>query len=197
MPKTVALLLAVTALAGAACHHEAKPANAQTKTEVLTFERPGTPAVPPQPAGGVQVGDAMPAFEAELLDGSKFDVAGEKGNVVLLNLWATWCGPCRFEIPELEAMHKKHSADGFKVVGVSLDESGVDAVKDFVKEHDMTYPIALDPEGHLASIFRTNVIPTTVLIDRSGTVVWKRFGVVETTDKTLLDALQKALAAKG
>jgi peroxiredoxin len=202
MPKTVALLLVVTAIAGAACHRETKKATVTTTT--MNATRGGStdtapqasPGIPPQPAGGINVGDAMPAFEASLLDGAKFDVANEKGNVVLLNLWATWCGPCRHEIPELEQMHKQHAGDGFKVVGVSLDEGGVEPVKEFVTQHDMTYPIVLDPEGKLASIFQTNVIPTTVLIDRSGTIVWKKYGMIEANDASLQDELKKALAAK-
>jgi len=137
----------------------------------------------------------MPAYNAELLDGSSFNVGNERGNVVLLNLWATWCGPCRFEIPELEKLHKEYAAQGFKVVGVSLDESGKEAVQQFVDENAMTYPIALDPEGRLANVFQTTVIPTTVLIDRSGNIVWKKLGPVQLNDE-LKQALDKALAEK-
>jgi peroxiredoxin len=202
MPRTIALLLVVTAIAGAACHRETKKATVTTTTMssahgMSTDTAPRVPAgVPPQAASGINVGDAMPAFEAPLLDGAKFDVANEKGNVVLLNLWATWCGPCREEIPELEQMHKQHSGDGFKVVGISLDEGEVDAVKEFVRTHGMTYPIALDPEGKLTGVFQTGVIPTTVLIDRNGTIAWKKYGMIERNDSTLQAALKKALAEK-
>jgi peroxiredoxin len=202
MPRTIALLLVVTAIAGAACHRETKKATVTTTTMssaygMSTDTAPRVPAgVPPQAASGINVGDAMPAFEAPLLDGAKFDVANEKGNVVLLNLWATWCAPCRDEIPELEQLHKQHSGDGFKVVGISLDEGEVDAVKEFVRTHGMTYPIALDPEGKLTGVFQTGVIPTTVLIDRNGTIAWKKYGMIEPNDSTLQAALKKALAEK-
>ena len=85
----------------------------------------------------------MPAYSTETLDGKHFDVAAERGNVVLLNLWATWCVPCRYEIPELQALHNRYASRGFKVIGVSLDESGADTVKQFVSEEKITYPIAL------------------------------------------------------
>ncbi|MCU1229246.1 MAG: alkyl hydroperoxide reductase/Thiol specific antioxidant/Mal allergen [Acidobacteria bacterium] len=202
MPRTIALLLVVTAIAGAACHRETKKPSVTTTTMSSAYgmspdTAPRVPAgVPPQAANGINVGDAMPAFEAPLLDGAKFDVAKEKGNVVLLNLWATWCGPCREEIPELEQMHKQHSGDGFKVVGISLDEGELDAVKEFVRTHGMTYPIALDPEGKLTGVFQTGVIPTTVLIDRNGTIAWKKYGMIERNDSTLQAALKKALAEK-
>ncbi|HKO01560.1 MAG TPA: TlpA disulfide reductase family protein [Thermoanaerobaculia bacterium] len=204
MHSKVALLLAVTAIFAAACNRETKKNEVVTTTtnaargtgETTTPATQSSTATSPQPASGVEVGDAMPAYTAPLLDGSELDIAKQKGSVVLLNLWATWCGPCRYEIPELEKMHNAHAKDGFKVVGVSLDEGGVDGVKEFVTKHEMTYPIALDPESHLTTLFRTSVIPTTVLIDRGGKIVWKKYGMIEAGDKTLEAALQKALAAK-
>jgi thiol-disulfide isomerase/thioredoxin len=117
----------------------------------------------------------------------------ERGNVVLLNVWATWCGPCRFEIPALDRLHKKYAAKGFKVVGVSIDEGEVAPVKQFVSEHEMHYPIVLDPQGKLASLFQTTVIPTSVLIDRKGKVVWKKYGVIEENEAQLLRAIEKSL----
>src|SRR5262249_17263539 len=76
-------------------------------------------------AVGTEVGNRMPAYQSTYLDGTAFDVAAQKDSVVLLNAWATWCGPCRFETPELERLHQKYSARGFKVVGVSVDDTGV------------------------------------------------------------------------
>src|SRR5437870_3915146 len=71
--------------------------------------------------GETSVGSTMPSYHAQSLDGTEFDLSSEKGNVILLNLWATWCKPCRFEIPELEKMHNDYAARGLKVIGVSLD----------------------------------------------------------------------------
>lgn len=144
----------------------------------------------------IVVGGKLPAYEAELLDGGSIDLAGERGKVVLLNVWATWCGPCRFEIPDLETLHKTNSANGFEVLGVSVDESGADAVREFVKAQKMTYPIALDAEGKITNLLQTTVLPTSVLLDRSGTIVWKHFGLVSVSDPAFRKALSDALAQK-
>jgi thiol-disulfide isomerase/thioredoxin len=155
------------------------------------------PARESQPAAqAAEVGQAMPPYTTALLDGKKFDIAAERGNVVFLNLWATWCGPCRYEIPELESMHQKYASRGLKLVGISLDDTGVDGVKQFVSQHSMTYPVAYDPEGKIATIFQSSVLPTSVIVDRSGHIVWKKFGAVSMDDPALTAALTKALDAK-
>jgi len=191
----------------AACQRETRKAvapshsNAKIGTTTTTAAPAATTATeaPPQTAAtdqSTEIGAPMPAYTAKMLDGSTFDVAKEKGNVVFLNLWATWCGPCRYEIPALQAMHDKHHGDGFKVVGISLDENGADPVKQFVSEKKMTYPIAIDADGNLASLFHTTVIPTSVLIDRQGRIVWKKYGAIIGEEKSLDGALEKALAGK-
>ena len=204
-------LLPILLLAFVACQqHETKtktPArgDAQPTATATTTAAPQQPEAttttqePPQTAAtdaSTEVGAAMPAYQAKMLDGSTFDIGKEKGNVVFLNLWATWCGPCRYEIPALQAMHDKYHGDGFKVIGISLDESGSDAVKAFAAEKKMTYPIAIDADGNLASLFHTTVIPTSVLIDREGRIVWKKYGAIIGEEKSLDGALQKALAEK-
>jgi len=170
-----------------------KPA-AQTQTQTATTATTQTSSSAATTTA--DVGQAMPAYSTDLLDGKKFDIAAERGNVVFLNLWATWCGPCRYEIPELQSLHQKYAARGFKVVGISLDDTGVGGVKQFVSQHSMTYPVAYDPEGKIAAIFESSVLPTSVIVDRSGQIVWKKFGAVSMDDPTLKDALTKALDAK-
>lgn len=157
-------------------------------------EKRGATATPPvATATGTDVGATMPEYSAMWLDGSKFDLASRRQKVVLLNLWATWCGPCRSEIPELEQLHNQLQAKGFEVIGVSVDESGVESVKQFVAEQKMTYPVVLDPEGKLANVLQTSVLPTTVLLDRGGRVVWKHYGPILPKDPELAEAIQKAL----
>ena len=149
------------------------------------------PATQSQPELGV--GATMPAYTAALLDGGSFDVAAERGKVVLINVWATWCGPCRYEIPALEKLHQKYESRGFKVVGVSIDEGELQPVKQFVSEHDMRYPIAHDPDGKVANMFQTEVIPTSVLIDRKGKIVWEKRGAIEENEEPLTKAIENAL----
>jgi peroxiredoxin len=142
---------------------------------------------------GIEVGTHLPDYSAMNLDGSKFELASRRGKVVLLNVWATWCGPCRFEIPELQRIHDQFASRGFEVVGVSVDESGVEPVKQFVDEQKMRYPIALDPQGQLATTLQTSVLPTSVLLDRTGKIVWKKYGAIFENDPELERAIKKAL----
>ena len=167
-------------------------------------EKPAAPAKPaatktqapaPEPSSAsANVGDAMPAYTAKTLTGAPYELASEKGSVVLVNVWATWCGPCRFEIPELQKMHDEYGKRGFKVVGVSVDEGEAKEVQQFVTEKKMTYPVVLDPEGRIANLLSTTVLPTSVLLDRHGKIVWREIGAIPGNDPTLKKALDAALA---
>jgi thiol-disulfide isomerase/thioredoxin len=153
------------------------------------------PKPPETKSASTNVGDAMPPYAAKTLEGAPFDLAAEKGKVVLVNVWATWCGPCRFEIPELQKMHDQYAARGFKVIGVSVDEGDAAGVKQFVADQKMTYPIVLDPEGRIANLLQTMVLPTSVLVDRSGKIVWRQVGALSPGDAKLTKAIDAALGA--
>ena len=145
-----------------------------------------------------EVGDKMPAYSSTDLDGKPFDLASERQSVVFLNVWATWCGPCRFEIPQLHALQEKYGSRGFKVIGVSVDETGADTVKQFVRDERISYPIVLDPEGKVANVLQTTVLPTSVIVDRSGTIVWRRVGAVSPNElKDVHAIINRALSASG
>jgi cytochrome c biogenesis protein CcmG, thiol:disulfide interchange protein DsbE len=186
--KNLALLLSLTVVFALSCK---RGEQAATGTAASGSKRGAS--APPATATGTEVGSTMPEYSALWLDGSKFELAARRENVVLLNVWATWCGPCRAEIPELQILHDRYKAQKFEVVGVSVDESGPEAVKEFVDEQKMTYPIALDAEGELANLLQTSVLPTTVLVDRSGKIVWKRFGLITKDDQELKKAIEAAL----
>jgi thiol-disulfide isomerase/thioredoxin len=140
----------------------------------------------PKPAAAAKpsadTGSAMPAYKTTTLDGKPFDLAAEKGGVVFLNVWATWCNPCRAEIPELKKLHDKYRERGFKVVGISIEESSIDDVKAFVKEQKIEYPIAYDADDTIANLLQTTVLPTSVILDKKGTIVWKHVGAVNPND---------------
>ena len=142
---------------------------------------------------GVDVGQMMPEYSATWLDGSKFNLASKRNKVVLLNVWATWCGPCRVEIPELQKLHNELAPKGFEVIGVSVDEGDPGPVREFVQEQKVTYPIALDPEGRLGGVLQTGILPTSVLLDRTGKIVWKQYGMILPGDEELMKAIEKAL----
>ena len=183
MKKALLILIAVAL----ACSRESTP---PAKKPVRQRTRRAEQA-PPAPS--TDVGATMPAYQAVTLDGKPFDLAAERKHVVFLNVWATWCGPCRFEIPELEKMHAKYAPRGFEVVGVSVDEEGAAAVKPFVKDQPISYPIVLDAPGKIANVLQTTVLPTSVVIDRNGKIVWRRIGALMGPDATLDAAIEKAL----
>ena len=168
-------------IAALACHRGERAAAPRAAT-ATTAERPS--------AG---VGDRMPPYAAKLLDGAPYELASEKGNVVLVNVWATWCLPCRAEIPELQKLHDEYAKRGFKVVGISVDEGDVAEVKKFVAEQKMTYPVGLDPDGRIANLLQTMVLPTSVLVDRNGTIVWRHTGALAPSDVKLTSAIVAAL----
>jgi peroxiredoxin/YHS domain-containing protein len=113
-----------------------------------------------------------PAFDLKDLAGEPITNASLEGTVVLLDFWATWCVPCKKSMPELQALHDKYAARGFRVVGISIDEGGASKVKKYVKSKKLTYPIAVDSEKSPAwEAFRVKAVPAAFLIDRAGRVV--------------------------
>jgi len=203
MKSTLATLCALLFAAACAKHeptslNPAKPQTTGTTTSTATTMSKTAKEEPPAEltAARTDVGDPMPPYTAAYLDGKPLNLAAEKGNVVFLNVWATWCGPCRFETPELQALHNQYAANGFKVIGVSVDEGETEAVKTFVKEQKITYPIAIDPEGRIANLVQTTVLPTSLLLDRSGRIVWRQIGAIMPNDAKLKAAVDKAVAEK-
>ena len=193
MRSGVRILVVVAVALSIACggRREAT-APAAVSPETTRTAKPAAPATETTaPTGEAVVGSIMPEYSASTFEGKRFDLAGERGKVVLLNLWATWCGPCRYEIPELQKLHDANASRGFEVIGVSLDDGGADMVRQFATEHKMTYPVLLDPGGKLANIFQTSVVPTTVLIDRNRRIVWKQLGAI--TEADVKSAVEKAI----
>ncbi len=112
-----------------------------------------------------------PAPELTLTDltGSETSLADYQGQVVLVNLWATWCPPCKAELPILQAYYEKHAKEGFVIIGIEDGEPS-DDVAAFIKTRDLTYPIWIDQEGKTEIAFMTFTLPSSYVIDRTGTV---------------------------
>lgn len=147
-------------------------------------------------ARAADVGATAPAYAATTLAGDSASLAALRGRAVLLNVWATWCHPCREEIPVLQALHERHAGDGLEVVGVSIDVSSERAaVGEFVQEFAMTYPVWLDPEGRVTNAFPAVGVPATFLIDREGTVRWRKIGPIAENDTSLARVLDEVLTA--
>jgi peroxiredoxin len=153
------------------------------------------PACAEVESGRVEVGRPAPDYSAMNLEGDSVHLAALAGNVVLLNVWATWCLPCREEMPALQELYERHSAEGFDVVGVSVDGRGDrPAIRRFVEDYELTFTIWHDPDDVVMNRFRVIGVPATYLIDRDGVLRWRHMGPVTADDPTLLAALEEALA---
>jgi peroxiredoxin len=112
---------------------------------------------------------AAPELELNDLNGAARALADYRGQVVLVNNWATWCPPCRAEMPTLQAYYQKHQAQGFVLVAVEAGEPA-DEVTRFVEEYGLTFPVWLDPHSLALDAFRNDTLPSSYVIDRAGVV---------------------------
>ena len=138
----------------------------------------------------------VPAYATVSLDGDSVSLAGQKGTVVLLNIWATWCHPCRDEIPELRAIHGRYRDRGLELIGISVDTDGTDdAIRTFMKDFQMTFPIWRDPEERISTQFLVVGVPATFLIDREGILRWRKTGPIAPNDTSLTSAIERAVGS--
>ena len=142
----------------------------------------------------VEIGAPAPGYSTVSLDGDSVSLAAHRGKVVLLNVWATWCHPCRDEIPELQAIHVKYQPRGLELIGVSVDSDGSDdAIRTFMKDFRMTYPVWRDPDERVSSQFLVVGVPATFLIDRQGVLRWRKTGPIQPNDPSLTAAIEAAI----
>jgi cytochrome c biogenesis protein CcmG, thiol:disulfide interchange protein DsbE len=122
---------------------------------------------------GVDVGAPAPEFAGGTIDGSKRvkRLADYKGQVVLLNVWATWCEPCRKEMPSIQALHDAYGAKGLRVVAVSIDDPGKEPeIKQFLGEYKLTFEVLHDSVQAVQGAYQTTGVPETFVIGRDGTI---------------------------
>jgi thiol-disulfide isomerase/thioredoxin len=137
---------------------------------------------PPAPAVSSIRGETAPAFELLNLDGKKVRLADFKGKVVLVNFWATWCGPCLLEIPWFIEFQKQYGPKGLEVVGISMDEEGPSVVKPFVAKHEMNYTVVMGKEDTPELFGGLPGYPVTFVVDRQGKFYSKHLGLVSKED---------------
>lgn len=122
---------------------------------------------------GLTVGAVFPDFSEKDTAGKPLSIANYKGKVVLIDFWATWCGPCVAELPNVIKAYEKHHGDGFEIIGISLDQDK-QKLENFVKQKKMTWPQYFDGKGwgnELAQKYGVNSIPATYLLDRDGKII--------------------------
>ena len=150
-------------------------------------------------APGLRSGDPAPALTLASLDGERtVRLADYRGQVLLVNLWATWCHPCREEIPYLGELYHRYRGDGLAVLGISVDlRSDIAAVLEYVDEMVIEYDIALDPDALSKEALAARGLPTTLVVNRNGSVAFSWMGPVPEGEPTFVAGLEAALARDG
>jgi cytochrome c biogenesis protein CcmG/thiol:disulfide interchange protein DsbE len=135
------------------------------------FLKPGPPSI--------RIGERAPAFTLSLLDGGQISLKELRGQIVVLNFWASWCGPCRVEAPVLEQVWRDYGGDEVVFLGVAYNDVP-QRVKDFVEDYGITFPNGLDVTGEIAEAYGLKAVPETFVIDGEGMVqVYHRGAIVK------------------
>lgn len=137
------------------------------------------------------MGQVAPDFTLETLEGKPVRLSAFRGQAVLLNFWATWCSPCKIEMPWFIELQKQYGPEGLQVVGVAMDDSSKSDIADFVKEMGVNYPILLGKEAVGQDYGGVNVLPTTFFIGRDGRIVAREFGLQSRS--VFVDHIKQAL----
>ncbi len=135
-----------------------------------------------------------PDFTLSDLNGSQVRLAELRGQVVFLNLWATWCPPCRTEMPSMDALYRRFRDRGLAMLAVSQDVNGAEAVRPFIEEIQPSFSVLLDPEGRLSTRYGVTGYPETFVIDRTGNVVHHHVGPAEWDSPAVLSFFEQLLA---
>lgn len=180
--KSIALFALLTLLTGCAKESETPP------TQTSTQETAQSGAAP-------KVGEKFTGYEVPLLAGGSWSPGTGDAKATLVNVWATWCVPCREETPELVKLAKQHEASGLEVVGISIDSPNHRAeIEKFIQEYQVPYPMAHDEQQRIAGLFEVSIIPFSFLLDREGKVVWTHAGTLTAEDAPLVEAIKKTTA---
>lgn len=182
-----AVLLATLAAAGLAA--------AAAGSLAYHLRKPAPPAAPaPLSAPATPAVTKLPAFALPDIDGVTRASSDWAGSVVLINFWATWCAPCRKELPLLVELHQRYAGAGLQLVGIAIDNA--DAVRQFAEEFGLEYPLLLGEDAGIELGYRLGndigALPYTVVTDRAGTIVLRKRGLLERSE---LNALLEPLLA--
>jgi len=140
-------------------------------------------------ADNMTAGAVAPAFQLPSSGSKDMSLSDLKGQVVLINFWASWCGPCRQEMPVLEQLYKKYKAAGFALLGVNVEPKTADAVG-FLKSTPVSFPILFDTDSKVSKLYEVSGMPSTVILDRSGKVRYVHHGYKPGEESEYLDQIR-------
>jgi peroxiredoxin len=146
-------------------------------------------------AGAVEPGRPAPSFTVKNERGNPVRLEDHRGRVVLLNFWATWCKPCREELPRLEALYQRYRAEGLVVLAVNLDSArDADKARALRDRLGLSFPIAFDPHQNVPSLFDIEKMPSSLLIDRDGVVRYVHAGYAARDEVTIEAMIKRELS---
>lgn len=186
--KTLLLLLALTFSVSACSNKKSSP----QKTQKSQQETPVAETQPSKPEKKKKI--LAPNFTLKEINGKSLTLSNLRGKVVVLNIWATWCPPCRHEIPDFIKLQKELGSKGLQIIGVSVDRKGVSVVRNFAKEHHMNYPVMVDNGIVQQEYGPIKYVPTTFVINRQGYIEGYAPGML--TENILKPILLKLLDKK-
>jgi thiol-disulfide isomerase/thioredoxin len=146
-------------------------------------------ALPPASAA---TGTPAAAFQLPAAVGDPVSLAGLKGQVVLINFWASWCGPCRQEMPILDQLYRKYKAAGFTLLGVNVEPKPGDAIS-FLKATPVSFPILFDTQSKVSTLYEVSGMPSTVIVDRKGNVRYVHHGYKPGDESQYLDQIRSLM----
>ena len=150
-----------------------------------------------QESPAVAAGDKAANFKLEALDGSTVSLDQLRGKVVFLNIWATWCGPCREEMPSMETLYDELRTNrDFVMLAVSQDTKGRIVVAPYVEKNGYHFKVLLDPENKVGEAYEVSGVPETFIIDRGGRIVAHHMGAFDWSRPDVKDALRQLLESK-
>jgi cytochrome c biogenesis protein CcmG/thiol:disulfide interchange protein DsbE len=171
-------------------HVGERPRTAGDDYGIVPRERHETP-----PA--IAAGEKAANFKLEALDGSTVSLEDLRGKVVFLNIWATWCGPCREEMPSMETLYDEfRNNKDFVMLAVSQDTKGRGVVAPYVEKNGYHFKVLLDPENKVGEAYEVSGVPETFIIDRQGRIVAHHMGAFDWSRPDVKDALKQLLDSK-
>ncbi len=150
-------------------------------------EKPQTTSAPSAPEATQSM--AAPDITLPDMQGNQVSLSSLKGKVVILNFWATWCPPCKEEMPSMEQLYRKFKDQGLVILAVNIEEEGHEAVATFLQRNSYTFPILLDAKAEAQNTYQVFKFPETFIIDRNGNVVEKVVGSINWTSPKALQVI--------
>lgn len=123
-----------------------------------------------------EAGAMAPDFTFPDMNGKPVSLSQHRGKVVFLNIWATWCGPCRIEMPAMEKLYQKFKKKDFVILAISIDRQRESVVRPFINELGITFPVLLSPDGSIQKMYMVNALPASFIINKSGLIVAEIIG---------------------